>query len=259
MLKLLKYDFKIIAKSLIPYYLILLLLAFITKLLNKLSDLTNVISIISTPIKILFIILLIGIIFYTFIILIKYFYTNIFKDEGYLTNTLPVSKNNILLSKFICSVTYLVISTIILILSIYIGFNNIDKIIDFFNSLITTLNYKPSTVYIYTLILIFLTYVNYILFVFLSISLGQTSNNSKILFTLIYGLVVYTITQLISLIGLGIMLLFDPSIINNINNNNVSLNVLNNYFILSIVLTIIISIGYYIITKFILERKLNLE
>lgn len=255
--KLLKYDFEIQAKSLIPYYLVTILTAVLTRILGVFKDITFI-KIIGTPIRILFILLLIGIIFYTFFVTIKYFYKNFFKDEGYLTHTLPVTKNALLLSKALTSTIYFILSLAVLVLSLLIAISNVDKFFDLFNNILITYNINVTNFYLFSIAFIILSYISYLTLFYISLALGSISNNNKILYSIIWGIVVYLIIQVISTIGLGILLLIDPNIIN-INSPTIMIDSIGKILFTSLIISIICTLGCYIITKIILDKKLNLE
>ena len=77
--KLLKYDFKSLSKILIPVYLVSLLLALLTRVINMLANQFNIFSVPSGFISGIFVVVLIAIPIATFIFTILKFYQNLVK------------------------------------------------------------------------------------------------------------------------------------------------------------------------------------
>lgn len=77
----------------------------------------NVVSVFSF---ILYLLLLTGAVYAIFIYLVVHFYRSMYTDEGYLLHTLPVTKNQILVSKILVSVIWVFLVYIGLMLSIFI-------------------------------------------------------------------------------------------------------------------------------------------
>ena len=77
----------------------------------------NVVSVFSF---ILYILLLTGAVYAIFIYLVVHFYRSMYTDEGYLLHTLPVTKNQILVSKILVSTIWVFLVYIGMILSIFI-------------------------------------------------------------------------------------------------------------------------------------------
>ena len=66
-----------------------------------------------------YVIALMGLIIWPIIVCIRDFFNTMLKDEGYLTNTLPVSRNILILSKELAGLIFFLISCILLIISLF--------------------------------------------------------------------------------------------------------------------------------------------
>lgn len=257
--KLLKYDFKSLAKILIPIYGIALLLALLTRVANLLSEKFSIFSVPSGFISAIFVIVLIGIPIVTFIFTILIFYRNLIKDEGYLMHTIPVSKHNIILSKTISSTSYLILSGIFVILLLFIGVYNIwfdSKVLKFLSDALS----HVDTIFLVLIALsiIISVVLNQLMF-YASISLGQ-KHNSKILYSIIYGVVLYNVTQILSVIILLPFMLLDSNYQQYIEGNNIfNFSLVNGFIGASLVVSVLFIIAYYFITVKVLDKKLNLE
>lgn len=260
--KLLKYDLKFLGKSLFPFYGLLILLSLVTKLSSLVVKSMPMFKTINIMSNIILVLLLIGTLFFTFIIQIKRFYQNILKDEGYLTNTLPVKKSNIILSKLLSSFIFFILSIVVMVLSILIAYYNksaIDSIVNYINQLILATGYSKITIYVYAIVLILFTYIHYLTTVYLSLLLGHMQNEHKILYSFVFGIVIYVALQILSSIGLVLLGIFNPNLITEMNGTNVSISSLSSVFILSLILTIIAPIVCYYLSCVVMNKKLNLE
>jgi len=106
--KLLKYEFKATARTLLPLYAALLIISVISNLLLH-SDF-QIASVISITV---FGALLMAVFIVTLILMIQRFYRNLLSDEGYLMFTLPVKTNRLIFSKMIVTFVWFLIAGIV--------------------------------------------------------------------------------------------------------------------------------------------------
>lgn len=257
--KLLKYDFKSLSKLLIPVYLVTLLLALVVRIANILADKFSIFSVPSGFLNGIFIVVLIAIPIATFIFTIVKFYQNLIKDEGYLMHTLPVSKNSLVLSKTISSIVFMCLSFLFTILFLFIGVYGIWFDSKFLSLCFDFLGQIDTLFLIFILLSIFISVVFNQVMIYVSIALGQKHNN-KILYSIIYGVVIYNVIQILSIIILLPFMLFDSNYQSYINGTNLgSFELINGYLILALILSLIFTIVCYVLTVKVLDRKLNLE
>ena len=105
--KVLKYDLKRLGQSLTPLYIFTLILSVVVLGGSYLTDINQLFTIAYGTVFIFFIVLLMAVGIGTFFLSIQKFYQNLLKDEGYLTNTLPVTKNTLILSKILSSCIFI--------------------------------------------------------------------------------------------------------------------------------------------------------
>ncbi len=265
--KLMKYDLKSMGKRLIPYYIVLILLALLERgislITNNLiavsSDKLAILSMISVPIKIMFFLSAIIILVFTLFISAERFYYNIYKDEGYLTNTLPVTKKAIINSKLLSSIITFLTSVIVLISALFIGIPNFIQIVE---SVMGVFSEVCGSKLLGTLIfggLIFLSYINYLVTVYLAIALGHKRNNNKIIASVVYGIIIYIILQFASLISVGVVCIINPNIINELSMDIIPVNAMLQLMSASLILILIFNIIEQVLTIKVVSTKLNLE
>ena len=259
--KLLKYDLKWIYKLVIVFYA----LAFIFSLFSRMflsignSLLWSILSKISSGIAVS---MLVSSIINTLMRSWVRFVRNIYKDEGYLTNTLPVSKRDIYLSKVLSSIIIMLTTTIVIITCLFICYYSKENIYILKKVLeITASSYNTSVIkLIFTIGIIFFLELTFILLVgYTGIIIGHSSNNNKIVKSIIWAFGMYIFTQLITIGLIYIIGLFNKDIMNIITTNIVSIKGIKNILVGGIFMYIIYNIIYYFIGKRELEKGINID
>lgn len=257
--KLLKYDFKSLSKVLLPIYGISLLLAIITRFSNWLAGKFSIFSVPNGFICAVFIIALIALPIVTFIFTILKFYQNLAKDEGYLMHTLPVSKHKLLLSKTISATIYLVVSGIMIFLLLFVGVYGIWFDSKFIEVFVEAFKHIDSVFLTFMLLSIFIGVILNQVMIYASIALGQKHNN-KIVYSIIYGIVLYNITQIISVILLLPFMLMDSNYQQYVAGNNVlDFGLINGFLGISLIISVLFIVAYYFVAVKTFDKKLNLE
>ena len=256
--KLLKYDFKTLLHTMLPIYGISLILAVVSNIFLRINKLTPVFKIPSAFITGLAVLVAVGMVFITLIIGIINFYKQTVKDEGYLLHTLPVTKDSIIISK-LTSVTVLsVLSVLVMGITLVITLNiDLNKIIEVIKNLLDFFqNYKLTGILI--LIAVVIGQILNTLLMYLSISFGQKHATSKLLYSIIYGVVIYNITQILTML-VYVPFLTNQKIMEALEQELPPSGILNTMLAVTIGVSLITSVIYYIFTKRNLEKKLNLE
>ena len=259
--KLLKYDLKWIYKLVIVFYALAFIFYLFSRMFLSIGDslLWSILSKISSGIAIS---MLVSSIINTLMRSWVRFVRNIYKDEGYLTNTLPVSKRDIYLSKVLSSIIVMLTTTIVIITCLFICYyskENIDilkKVLE-----MTASSYNTSVIkLILTIGMIFFLELTFILLVgYTGIIIGHSSNNNKIVKSIIWAFGMYIFTQLITIGLIYIIGLFNKDIMNIITTNIVSIKGIKNILVGGIVMYIIYNIIYYFIGKCQLEKGINID
>ncbi len=263
--KVLKYDLKRLGQSLTPLYIITLILSIIVLGGSYLTDMHQLFTIAYGTVLFFFIILLMAVGIGTFFVSIQKFYQNLLKDEGYLTNTLPVTKNTLILSKVLSSCIFMAISSIVIALSLCIAFAKFEiwtivpKVYELglFRQI---MGMEEPFATIVLVIMCIISYIVQLLFFYFAIALGQRHNTNRLVYSFVYGLVLYSIQQVISLIFLGIFILVNPDVVSMLNNQvSPSVSILGVIYVGSMIISIVIGLVYYFGTVYIFKKKLNLE
>ena len=126
--------------------------------------------------------LLIALFVITIVLTIQRFKKNLLDDEGYLMFTLPVKSSNLILSKLLVALIYVIISAIVASLSFFIiGIIGEDiNIVESFKILTQSGILSESAEFIvYMLFALLINYIIFVLSIYLSLSIGQLPQLSK--------------------------------------------------------------------------------
>ena len=260
--KLLKYDLGSIYKVLSIFYILSILSAIFTRIffLVDNSTIANIIAKIFSGVTIS---MLINILINNIMGIWHRFKLNLYGDESYLTHTLPTSKKEIYLSKFLASIITIITSTIVIGITLFIAYYSKENI-ELVKTLLTPIaSIYNSTVikFLLVILLIFaLEIISIIQSGYTGIILGHKKNNNKIVYSIVFGLVVYSITQLIVLAITFISGLFNHDIINLFISNNIdNIQIFKTIIYISIISYSILIITNYFINTYIFEKGVNVD
>ena len=117
--RLLKYDLKKMTKILIYMWVITLAFAGLTAIF-KIWDNVALIKIISLVLAGFAYAGIVNVLVNTFVHILKCVISDFYKDESYLIHTLPVSKKELLISKYVASMIVVAISVCVSVLSLFL-------------------------------------------------------------------------------------------------------------------------------------------
>ena len=260
--KLLKYDFKSVKRFGLPLVLIAIALSllggvngfFFAKAMS--SDDANFISIISVLTFMLIVYAVVICASITAIFVYVDFYKSLCTDQGYLTFTLPVSSTSLLNSKIVNSLIWSLISTVTMVVCFFVIFLGVglgvppsDPSIppEDIGSIISMFDITDTILGIVTMILYAL---NSQMLIFMVIFFASVISNKYKAITAIalvlatnvaYSIVYSIISAIISMVMMGA--------------GDAATTLTYSIFIILLVAS---GIGYYIATKHMMEKKLNL-
>lgn len=188
---------------------------------------------------------------------------NLYKDESYLTHTLPIEKETLYLSKIISSIITTFTSIIVIALTIFIAYYSKENLETVKNMLFPLADAYNSTVMLILIVfffILFLEFMNIIQCGFTGIILGHKRNNNKTLFSVLFGFVTFTVSQLIVLITLFIVALFNKDIMNLIfTNEMISIDSTKIIIYMSIIMYTVVLIASSFINVKLFEKGVNVD
>lgn len=273
--KLFKYEFKSTARWMLPCYAFVILVSFVNMFFisvnpysanpigNTLINSMRVLFAITYGISVTAMSML------TIFMAVSRFYKNLLSNEGYISLTLPVSIDEHLSVKLITATLWIFASVAIGVLSLFIltareiqfyqMLRELPRAYAFIN---TELN-GMLNVYVFEVVLLtVVATAEIILRMYFSMALGQLSNNHKIGMAIVAYIGINFIMQIISMVftvnSVSRIIKMDMFAYTNVNASNVY-TALSQYGFISIIWEIIIATGFYIGTRYILSKRVNLQ
>lgn len=264
--KLIKYDFRSFFRLLFPVQLILIGIALTNRLVQlfETSD-SFVYSATFVSSLVIYIISIFVLLVMTLVISIVRFYQGMYSNEGYLSHTLPVTPTQHLFAKLLISMLFYLGAYCAIFLSfIVITFGDVNIEIfkaagylmkDFF----TNLGFEGAMYVLEFLLVLLLSHVGSLLLIFFCISVGQLVSRKRILlaFGVYFGL--YVIKQIISTVFIVAVSLnpswFESFVLWVNHHPGTALHLI---LCGVIVFELIASAVYFLVSKLIMTKKLNL-
>jgi len=214
--KLLKYDLKWVYKLVIIFYILAFVFSGIGRILAEVQNsmLLDIVSKISIGIGIS---MAISALINCLMRLWGGFVNNVYKDESYLTHTLPVEKKTIFASKVIAGIISVFTTTLVAIGCAFICYYseaNMEALKGLLEIAATTYNTTVLNFLLVVSILIFVEMLFILLIGFTGIIIGHRSNKSKLVKSIVYSFVLYSIFQVVTLVVILIYGVFDPAVMN---------------------------------------------
>lgn len=265
-LKLLKYDIRGIGKKLVPLYVLALVFALLTRLTFTQYIMTDSYTSSSIPIWAEMIMgllmglswIMVGAVFVmTFFMLVGRYYQSIYGDEGYLTNTLPITKNQIIITKVLSFYLWYAIAVIVNVFCVIIMFFHSEFFIAAYHFFVREMwvelvsYFTPDYVIagIIFFVAILLAPAVTALTIFTCTGIGAKFRHKiamGIVAYMVVSFVVSSITQIALAVFFGEMISTDIFPV-------VGLS------IYSLVISTLELVGFYFATRFLLDKHLNLE
>ena len=201
--KLLKYDLKYMIGNMGVFYILSIIFAVLTRIFFSLDGGVIIEVIGQICVGVMFS-MIASIMINTIMRSFVRFRDSIYKDEAYLTHTLPVTKAEIYESRFIETLIFSVIGFVIILISLLIAYYTKDRwmmLRDMINGLASGLNINTTMFVILVVVIRFLGMI-----------FGYNRNNSKLGFSVLYGFIIYIISQCAILLQLFITGLFNSKV-----------------------------------------------
>lgn len=254
--KLFKHEFKATYRFYLPIYIalaILITLACVYLKITEHFDVNELFLSITMPLG-----TVVGVLAILFTLISPYificlrFYRSTATREAYLTFTLPATTNQILLSKFLVSLIWAVLTAAVTLLALLVlAAVGIDAELTF-SAIREFLNYSQFDVM--TFLSFVFGYINSILAIYAAISLGQFVRDHRVIASIAFYVAIYMVQQIVSLVVL-IPIMIGTGVFSNPDDALADMGILS---WTSIGISILFSVIFYLISNRILDRKLNL-
>lgn len=257
--KLMKYEFMATGRVFLPLFAALLIVSAVNRLFQNLD--MNTPAVIGA---ILSVVLIVGILVLTLILTLQRFRNNLLSGEGYLMMTLPTRADGLILSKLFVASIWNVASFIVVVIAIMImALSGVDipHIFSQIRGLLNLISLPAIQLVLYiveAIVLIALTLFAGILLLYTCMSLSMLVNKRRGLFT--FGAYVVITTVMQTLFAVLVAISAAVSIYDVFSLSSLSMFGQIQVIVLLIILCeAILCAVFYFITRFMLERRLNLQ
>ncbi|MEL4107098.1 hypothetical protein AAFA46_09705 [Oscillospiraceae bacterium WX1] len=255
--KLMKYEFKATGRIFLPLFGALLIVALINRVFIELNF--KVPMIIGTTMSSF----MIGAVCVVALVLtIQRFYRNLLKSEGYLMFTLPVTTDGLIWSKLIVAAIWTVVSFVAVTLALLVMTADglmLQHIRDAISNIIIGIKefgFQAILYMVEALVLMAETLLCGILLVYTCLALSLLVNKHRIGFAFLMYIVITTLLQVVAAIGVEVFRFVDIcALIEHMSGFGQIQTALGAYFL---AITIPGAI-FYFLTRYMLQRRLNLE
>lgn len=192
----------------------------------------------------------------TAIYLIYRFYTSTYGDQGYLLHTLPVDKHHIIIAKVIVSAAWVLLSSFLMYTSVVFLIASEGELFDgFFNGVESMVEQVGSSkISFFTVVMTLIAYTvgvfARVLKVTACISLGQLSPNHKLLTAFAFYIGVYFAQQIVNAFYYAFL---------GYVNKKLMAEYYGGSWEYTLIVGLICSVIFYLVTWHIMDKKLNLD
>lgn len=262
--KMIKHEFIATGRSFLPMYIFMIVLTPIFSLIMRLGDNADgslvFLNLLSGLSIFGFVVMMVGIYMASTILIIVRFYRTTATSEAYLTFTLPVSAHQIILSKLLVAVIWQIVSGIlmvscVLVMTFLIGVWTPATFFEGLGNYLPMIFKEIPHSYLVLLPIMFLVGAfSGTLQYYCSISIGQLFRDHRVIGSIGVYLALSTIVQIISFVAIIPLAFLAPDSAGEYNSSYETL-----VFTLSILLNLVLGVGYYIATSFIMKKHLNVQ
>ena len=263
--KLLKHEFRATGRILLPVYLLLAAstgLFCLTMLLSERAPESLFLSIFRGLVIFVFVVTIIGASLITLALMVYRFYKNYMTDEGYLMFTLPATTDQLIWSKLLVAlvwsvVTFLVIAAALALAVTVIPDLDLSGLREMLRALLSPLSTEDLVAYAAEgVVSALLNSLRTFLMFYAAIALGHSFANHKILLSVVFYIGFSIALQTVSSFGgvYGLIAASDSDLFSG--DPEVWTHTLSAG---SIVISLLLAVGFYLLTRFCLKKRLNLQ
>ncbi len=213
--------------------------------------------------------------FYTYFYTGYRFYKSVFTQQGYLTNTLPVTSDQLIWGKGLTALIWIVLDFLWALATMLILLATPRDLTEMFQDLprLFSCLFKPGAPAFgfswLILLSVVLTPFVMIIQLYVSAAIGNLFTGHKLLATICSYIGINFIQQILGLVMLAFAAPRFASLsyrIEKMENNAYgqyvqisAVDILTPYLVLSLVFSVLCAVGFYILCRYVLDRRLNLE
>ncbi len=260
--KLLKYDLKWVYKVVVVFYILAIFFSILGRLLNNIENSVVFFAITQFTFGCA-VAMMANCLINCIMRLWVRFHRNLYKDESYLTHTIPVEKKTIFLSKVLTAAICVFTTATIIIICLFICYyskENMQVLKSMLELAASTYDTTVINLLLLMVIVFFLEVMFMILIGYVGMILGHKSNKNKMVKTILIGIGLYMLTQVVTLAIIFIFGLFNQKVMNLINTTDiVNIEAIKLVMTGGIAIYVIYIAFYYWIGKKAFQKGVNVE
>jgi hypothetical protein len=281
--KLLKYEIKSTASTFLLIYAAVLILAVINRIFygigfggsitsgNISSQLGRIGNLFTGLFTVLYILMIIAMFVAVTIVVITRFYRNMFGGEGYLMHTLPVKPWQHIVSKMLASALWMAGSFVVTAISLIVLLSHREVFEGFayawteMTTALEQIGFSLTPLIIEYIVLIVVGMFTFSLPIYACICIGQLWSKHRVLGAFLAYMAQNFIMQIIAGIGSAFFAIPFSMAMETMDTSNMTTvvtevsNYLNSLMIFTTVFTLVISVAYFFVCNYIMNKKLDLE
>lgn len=257
---LIKYDLKKMLKVLVIYYILSILVGGISRFFNCFNNIA-IMRILYTIFSSIEYAIWGGIFVQTFVRVILRFNMNFYGDESYLTHTLPVTKKQLLISKYISGLLVILSSVLVLSVSVFIMFyskTNIENLKQLLSASTVELNISTGMFLTLIVITFFAEICAIMSMCFSGIIIGKRFNTKKNMIATFVTIGFY-IASVIFMLIIATIVFACMGNAGALWSNNISGSSLTTIFIVAIVTYLVLAVGFYFVSIWQFKKGVNVD
>ncbi len=261
--KLIKYDLKWMFKFLLIFYSLATVFGIITRLMTNVTD-SLIMDIVKEFCSGFAIAMVCSTLINNIMRMWVRFKNHLYGDESYLTHTLPVEKSTHYLSKIITTVITLFVSFLVVGLVLFIMFYSKENIEAIKSLLLPLAELYDSSVLGFLIVILFVLFIEFFNILqcgFTGIILGHRMNNMKTGFSVIFGFITFTVSQIAVVVITFIAAIFNKDFMNLFKTAgaNINIDTLKLAIFLAIAAYILISIILCLVNIKLFKKGVNVD
>lgn len=199
----------------------------------------------------------------TTIYLIHRFYTSTYGDQGYLLHTLPVDTHHIIIAKVLVSAAWVTINIVFIYLSVIFLLATSSEILhSMMEGMVDVIEYLGAEkISLFTVVMTLIAFIFSIfarvLKVGACISLGQLSSNHKLMLSFAWYVGIYVVEQMFQGVYFAIMVYVQEKAAYRSYWSYGSY--FDNQWETTLLAAILSCVAYYLLTWYVMDKKLNLD
>lgn len=264
LIRLLKYDLKKMMKFLSVFFLLALFFGLLTRFVGKIGD-SLAVEIIKGIANGTTISMMCSLLINCFMRSWVLFRASLFGDESYLTHTLPLKKETLYTAKALSAAIAVLYSLVGIVAVLFVTYwtkelwNFIKIPLEVFG---TYLGVPVWGIFLFLFVVLFLEFFNGLQLGFMGILIGHRFQQGKILLSVIFGFVGYTVTQIATLVGMLAISIFDSDFFKLFTTNDLMAfkpETIVSVSLLGIGMSALFCVITYVLNVYLLKKGVNVD